>query len=163
MRFVGSVLPFGASVAVMSFNRISRLLWRVLVEAGVICGAYFDDFPILDFAGLTVRAVCKLLGMRCSEEKEVEFSEKTPLLGVIFDTSLLQQGSCVMSNKRERAEQISLSIDQVLEKGKLVPSEVPRLFGRLQFAEHQIAGRWQFSCLHGRCLAESIKVAMQAV
>ena len=86
MGFVGSVLPFGASAAVMSFYRISRLLWRVFVEAGVVRGAYFDDVPILDFettsksAGLTVRAICKLLGMRCSEEKEVEFSEKTPLL-----------------------------------------------------------------------------------
>ena len=47
----------------------------------------------------------------------------------------------MISNKRERVEKISLSIDQVLEKGVLVSSEVPCLFGRLQFAEHQIAGR----------------------
>ena len=44
----------------------------------------------------------------------------------------------MMSNKRERVKQISLSIEQVLEKRKLVPSEVLRLFGRLQFAETKL-------------------------
>ena len=146
MGFVGSV---GASAAVMSFCRshISTFVKSVCWSRRHICSAYLDDFPILDFettsksAGLTVWAVCKLLGVWCSEETEIDFSERTPLLGVVFDTSSLQHGSCVISNKRDRVEQISLSIDQVLEKGKLLPSDVPRLFGRLQFAEHQIAGR----------------------
>ena len=71
--FVSAVLPFGASSAVMAFNRVSRLLWRVLVEAGIVCGSYFDDFPILDLgitsssATSTVRAVCRLLGFKCQK------------------------------------------------------------------------------------------------
>lgn len=145
--FVSAVLPFGAAAAVMAFNRVSRLLWRIFIEAGVLCGSYFDDFPILDLgctsgsASSTVRAICKLLGFKCSEDKELEFADKTAMLGVIFDTSMAKEAKCVISNKPDRVKQLSESIDTVLDKGCIASGEVPKLFGRLQFAEYQVAGR----------------------
>ena len=146
MGFISSVLPFGAAAAVMSFNRVSRLLWRIFIEAGVLCGSYFDDFPILDAgmtsdsASSTIRAVCRLLGFKCLEDKELEFAEKTTMLGVVFDTSKMRQAKCIISNKQDRVSQLSESINKVLSKGVISTGE-PKLFGRLQFAEYQVAGR----------------------
>ena len=131
----------------MAFNRVSRLLWRVLVEAGIVCGSYIDDFPIIDLgmtsssATSTVTAVCRLLGFKCSEDKELDFSDRTPMLGVIFDTSKASKAKCVISNKQDRVEQLSESIDAVLSKGMIAAGEVRKLFGRLQFAEYQVSGR----------------------
>ena len=147
MGFVGSVLPFGASASVLAFNRISRLLWRILVEAGVMCSAYFDDYPLVDLSytaassALTARAVFRLLGVKCSEDKEMDFSNRTSMLGVILDTSNCRKGECIISNKEERVLQLVESIDRTLEEGKIRSNDIPKLFGRLQFAEHQIAGR----------------------
>ena len=107
MGFISSVLPFGAAAAVMSFNRVSRLLWRIFIKAGVLCGSYFDDFPILDAgvtsdsASSTIRAVCRLLGFKCSEDKNLEFAEKTTMLGVVFDTSKVSEAKCIISNRSE--------------------------------------------------------------
>eukprot|EP00434_Breviolum_minutum_P016188 symbB.v1.2.014264.t1/scaffold1033.1/size247163/2 len=145
--FVCKVLPFGASVAVVAFNRISRLLWRILTEAGIVCSAYFDDFPIIDHsdtadgASSTIRAVLAMLGVACSEDKDVGFSESTQMLGVVLETSSASKGFVEIRNKPDRVEALVAAIDSVLQVGMIRKSEVPRLFGRLQFAEHQIFGR----------------------
>ena len=145
--FISNVLPFGASSAVLAFNRVSRLLWRCLVEAGVICSAYFDDFPILDASSTSqvcesaIRAAVRLLGFKCSEDKEVGFSEQTEMLGVVFDTGDVSRGDVKIANKKGRIEALTRNIDELLEAGKVKSSEVPRIFGRLQFAEHHISGR----------------------
>ena len=58
--FVSRTLPFGAAAAVLAFNRVARLIWRILIEAGILCANYFDDFPVMDFSGsaaVTVPAV----------------------------------------------------------------------------------------------------------
>ena len=131
----------------ISFNRASRLLWRVFIDAGVVCGSYFDDFPVLDAgitsnsASSTIRAECRLLGFKCSEDKELDFSDKTAMLGVACDTSKACEAKRIISNKQERIQQLSESIDEVLSKGTISPGEVPKLFGSLQFAEYQVAGR----------------------
>ena len=145
--FVCKVLPFGASAAVVAFNRISRLVWRILSEAGIVCSAYFDDFPIVDHsdtvdgASSTIRAVMAMLGVACSEDKDVGFSVSTQMLGVVLDTSSASKGYVEIKNKPERVEALVAAIDSVLQSGAIQKSEVPRLFGRLQFAEHQISGR----------------------
>ena len=63
------------------------------------------------------------------------------MLGVVFDTSKVKEAKCIISNKQERVEQLSASIDDVLSKGVISAGEVPKLFGRLQFAVYQVAGR----------------------
>ena len=145
--FVSRTLPFGASAAVLAFNRVARLVWRILVEAGILCTNYFDDYPVLEFSGSAsvtvpaVRSVMSMLGFRCSLDKEVEFSEKTEMLGVCFDTSEAEKGNVLVSNKPSRVEGLSKNIDEVLKLGSIKSSDVARLFGRLQFAEHQLSGR----------------------
>ena len=73
--FVSRTLPFGASAAVLAFNRVARLIWRILIDAGILCTNYFDDYPILDFSGSTVvtvpaiRSVMSMLGFKCSVDK----------------------------------------------------------------------------------------------
>ena len=72
------------------FNRVARLLQRVLQEALVICFNYFDNFPILDVSALgsstdkVVHHILDLLGFPCSTEED-EFSEVAELLGVRLD------------------------------------------------------------------------------
>ena len=145
--FVSRTLPFGASAAVLAFNRVARLVWRVLVDAGILCTNYFDDYPVLEFSGSAavtvpaIRSVMSMLGFRCSVDKEVDFSEKTEMLGVCFDTTDVENGNVLISNKPSRVEALSKNIDEVLKLGSIKSSDVARLFGRLQFAEHQLSGR----------------------
>jgi hypothetical protein len=146
--FVSRTLPFGAAAAaVLAFNRVARLVWRILIEAGVLCTNYFDDYPVLDFsstAGVTVhaiRSVMALLGFKCSVDKEMEFEERTDMLGVCVDTSKVSDGSVLISNKPSRVKNLSGNNEEVIRAGRIKSSDVARLFGRLQFAEHQLSGR----------------------
>ena len=82
-----------------------------------------------------------MLGVASSEEKDVGFSESTQMLGVILDSSSASSGSVEIRNKADRVEALVSSSDAVLQSGTIQRTEVPRLFGRLQFAEHQISGR----------------------
>ena len=89
--FVSAVLPFGAASAVMAFNRVSRLLWRIFHRSWSAVWIIFSmTFPILDLgctsgsASSTVRAICKLLGFKCSEDKELEFAGQDCYAGSDF-------------------------------------------------------------------------------
>ncbi len=46
-------LPFGAASAVLNFNRVSRLLWRIgCVEFAFIWTCFYDDYPTLSVSEL---------------------------------------------------------------------------------------------------------------
>ena len=66
--FISRTLPFGAASAALSFNRVSKLLWRILVSAGILCTNYFDDYPVLDFSSTSdtsvhaIRSIMSMLG-----------------------------------------------------------------------------------------------------
>ena len=72
--------------------------WRCLTEADVILSALFDDFPVLDASSTNqvcesaVTAVMRLLGFKCSEDKEVGFNERIETLGLVFDTRDVSKG-----------------------------------------------------------------------
>ena len=51
--YASKVLPFGACASVTSFNRVSRLLQRIMQEALVMGFNYFDDYPLLELSSLT--------------------------------------------------------------------------------------------------------------
>ena len=55
--FVSRTLPFGAAAAVLAFNRVACLGWRILIEAGILCTNYFDDYPVMHFSGTSGTAV----------------------------------------------------------------------------------------------------------
>ena len=105
--FVGHMLPFGAAAAVMAFNRVSRLVWRLGVECGLMLAAYFDDFPVLETSALEVsassaaRALFDLLGIRCSLDKEHPFSQMAALVGVVLDLTSARDGEIKVANKPE--------------------------------------------------------------
>jgi len=69
--FVSRTLPFGAAAAVLAFNRVACLGWRILIEAGILCTNYFDDYPVMDFSGTSgtavhaVRSIVALLDFKC--------------------------------------------------------------------------------------------------
>ena len=57
----------------------------------------------------------RLLGFKCSEDKEVGFSEQTEMLGVVFDTKDVSKGDVKIANKKGRIEtltQISMSLSR---------------------------------------------------
>ena len=149
MTLAWSVTNVNVSEGLLTWSRwgISRLIWRILTEASVICGAYFEDFPIVDHsdtadgAASTIRAVLAMLGVASSEEKDVGSSESTQMLGVVLDSGSASRGVVEIRNKPDRVESLVSSIDTVLRSGTIQRAEVPKLFGRLQFAEHQISGR----------------------
>ena len=87
------------------------------------------------------RSIMAMLGFSCSVDKEVEFSERTEMLGVCFDTAGVKKGNVLISSKPSRVESVSHNVDEVLKSGSVKSVDVSRLFGRLQFLEHQLSGR----------------------
>ena len=145
--FVATALPFGAVASVLHFNRAARLLQRLFWEVALASANYFDDYPVMELQGLaanaesTASAVCKLVGFKTASDKELPFSASASMLGVVVEASDASGSHVLVRNKGERAAELVESLDEVLCRGSVAPQEVPRLFGRLQFAEAQVLGR----------------------
>ena len=86
--YISRVLPFGAGASVTGFNRVARLIQRILQEARAINFNYFDDYPLLELSALSgscdkvVHSVLSLLGFECALDKEKDFASSADLLGV---------------------------------------------------------------------------------
>ena len=143
--FESRTLVFGATSSVTSFNRVARLVQRVLLELQIISCNYFDDYPVLELLPLcnsaqkSIRLVLGLLGFVWAEDKDKPFAPEAELLGVRVD--LGDSEMVKIRNKPERAESIAAAVDTVLSSGFLDPKILPTLFGRIQFAEGQLHGR----------------------
>eukprot|EP00439_Symbiodinium_sp_Y106_P021621 s7722_g2.t1 len=145
--FISHALPFGSLASVGQFNRVSRLIHRILVELRCLVCNYYDDYPVLEMSMLasntekTIRKLMRLLGFSCSEDKELPFSAVYDLLGVRLDLRSRDFSCVLVANKPDRAREISESVAQVLASGQVVTREVDSLFGRIQYADSQIMGR----------------------
>ena len=145
--FISHTLPFGSLASVGQFNRVSRLIHRILVELRCLVCNYYDDYPVLEVSMLasntekTIRKLMRLLGFSCSEDKELPFSTVYDLLGVRLDLRSKDFSCVLVANKPDRAREISESVAQVLASGQVVAREVDSLFGRIQYADSQIMGR----------------------
>ena len=145
--FISHTLPFGSLASVGQFNRVSRLIHRILVELRCLVCNYYDDYPVLEVSMLasntekTIRKLMRLLGFSCSEDKELPFSTVYDLLGVRLDLRSKDFSCVLVANKPDRAREISESVAQVLASGQVVTREVDSLFGRIQYADSQIMGR----------------------
>ena len=145
--YVSRVLPFGAGASVTAFNRVARLIQRILQAARVINFNYFDDYPLLELSALSgscdkvVHSILSLLGFECALDKEKDFGPSADLLGVTVDLSDSALSQVCVANKLERCAEVSTAVDQVLQRGALRAREVASLFGRIQFMEGQIMGR----------------------
>ena len=145
--YVSKTLPFGAAASVTAFNRVARLLQRILQEARIMASNYFDDYPILEMTALasscdkTVHNILSLLGFEWASDKEEDFAQSASLLGVTLDLTDPALGHVKVANREEKCAEVSSAIDAVLAKGVLRASEVASLFGRIQFMEGQLLGR----------------------
>ena len=149
--FVSHVLPFGATGAVMGFNRLARGLREVLQRYFMLPVVnYFDDFPHVDVAPLAVKSqvimesALKVLGWQIAEEpkKRLPPSDSFVVLGVVVDLSEADKGVCKVRNKPERASELREVIKEAKSMGSFPPSMAARVYGRLNFGESQCSGRW---------------------
>ena len=128
--YISRVLPFGAGASVTGFNRVARLIQRILQEARAINFNYFDDYPLLELSALSgscdkvVRSVLSLLGFGCALEKEQDFAPSADLLGVTVDLSDPSLSKVCVGNKADRCAEVSAAVDEVIRRGSLKAREV---------------------------------------
>ena len=147
--FTTSSLPFGASSAVFSFNKISRSLWHLLVyKFGFLMSVFYDDFPIFEVEPLAelstkiVDAVLNVLGWRHAMQgkKAVGFSAEPIALGVQYHLQGLWSGNLTVSNKPGRLERILALIEQLKAEGRRSTKTAASLAGLMNFAGGFVLG-----------------------
>ncbi|CAE7406578.1 unnamed protein product [Symbiodinium sp. CCMP2592] len=132
---------------VNAFNRVARLLQRIMQEALVMNFNYFDDYPLLEMSCLTnscdkiVHSILSLLGFDYASEKENEFDVKADLLGVTVDLGDENLTEVRVANRESKCAEVAAAVGEVLSRGSLRSAEVASLFGRIQFMEGQLLGR----------------------
>ncbi|CAE7258535.1 unnamed protein product [Symbiodinium sp. CCMP2592] len=149
-------MPFGSSMAVYSFLRISHSLWFLGTKALLLpWSSFFDDYITFATSGQalsaesSVTAMFKLLGWAFAEsgDKSHDFAKCFTALGIVADLSKVCDGVIYFKNTERRIEEIKSFVQKVLEDGRLPHHEALRLRGRCQFADSQIFGRTGKKCL----------------
>ncbi|CAE7221237.1 unnamed protein product [Symbiodinium sp. CCMP2592] len=149
-------MPFGSSMAVYAFLRISHSLWFLGAKALLLpWSSFFDDFVTFATTGCSasaeasVTAMFKLLGWAFAEsgEKSNDFAECFQALGIMVDLHACLDGTISFKNTAKRVSEIKAFVGKVLESGRLPHHEALRLRGRCQFADSQIFGRTGKKCL----------------
>ena len=145
--FLMNTLPFGSVASVLHFNRTARLLWRIGLELHLLWFNYFDDYPCATFVEQrkstlgSVRTLFDILGFRFAEDKLAPFDRRAEMLGVEVDLTHLLSDRVIVDNKTSRKDELCKAIKHILSEGCIVPSAIPSLLGRLQFADLQLMGR----------------------
>ena len=141
------VLPFGASASVHNFLRVSAFLQAAGCHLGIIWMSYFDDFPMLSHSlhvGSTLACatgLMSLFGFVYSEEKLLPFERSAEILGVVFDLSRSGEGRVSISNKPSRVEELNDALLQILNAKFVIPTAMPSVLGKLQYADSHVWGR----------------------
>ena len=180
--YVSKVLPFGATGAVMGFNRVARALRDMMQKILYLPVVnYFDDFPHVDMEAsacksqVVMEEFLAILGWKVSMEvkKRVPPADEFGVLGAIVSLRESMEGVIVVRNKPERLDELRSTNAEVRESGAFPPALAARIQGRLTYAEAQCSGRWlapllepvkRRSLLPGsvKWLSEEIKVALDA-
>ena len=152
--FQQAVLPFGSVASVTAFLRCAVGIWtigsRLLKLAWT---SYFDDFLNLTTEGLTrhtdlcISTFFHLLGWDLSTDKLVPYDECCKVLGVELVLTKTPTSTFDVRNTQSRVEELTQSINSILNAGRLQRSEAEKLRGRLQFASNQLFGRRFRNCL----------------
>ena len=142
--YTTSRLPFGATSAVYTFNRISRSIHHILCSfLHVVCTCFYDDFPALSSqfgAGLVSKSmslVLNLLGWDHAQigVKATDFAEEFAALGVTIDLRGLHLGRFVLANKEGRVQKIVQMLHQLKQQGKVTKNQAAEIQGHLNFAQ----------------------------
>ena len=135
-------LPFGASAAVFSFNKISKGLWHLMThQLGLLTGVYFD-FPVVEVLPLQhlttslVGAFLDLMGWQHATvgKKATPFAPTFTALGVNFCLKSLWDDEAVLENKPERIERLNKTFQQWRADGHAKKSQCASVHGMLNFA-----------------------------
>ena len=108
---------------------------------------YFDDFLCLarssesKHVDFCVDALFSLLGWRISKNKLLGFNTLCKVLGVQLDLRQSGDRLCLVTNTKERVEELVNELGEALRTKILPRSEGEKLRGRLQFASSQVFGR----------------------
>ena len=114
--YTTSRLPFGATSAVYTFNRISRSIHHILSRfLHVVCTCFYDDFPALSSqfgSGLVSKSmslVLNLLGWDHAQVgvKATDFASEFAALGITVKLQELHLGSFTLANKEGRVPEDS--------------------------------------------------------
>ena len=141
--FRSNVLPFGATAAVYSFNRVSRSLHHILCKLlWCPCTCFYDDFPTVSpssSASLLTKAltaILNLLGWDHAQvgSKALDFAADFNALGISVQLKQLHVGSFVLANKEGRIDRICRMLEQVECEGVISKSRAAEVQGHLNFA-----------------------------
>ena len=143
-------LPFGASGAVLGFNRASTFLWAVGVQVlGVLWTSFYDDFPafapqcVCASTRTAVELMFKLLGWTIASDaaKALDFAEAFTSLGIVFRVGRLILKDSTVSSKPERVNSVVAEFSDILAEGVFTPVQSDSLQGKVQFMENSIYGK----------------------
>lgn len=141
--FRSNVLPFGATSAVYSFNRVSRSLHHILCKLlWCPCTCFYDDFPTVSpsasasVLSKALTAVLNLLGWDHAQlgSKALDFAADFNALGISVQLQQLHRGSFVLANKQGRVDRIRRMLDQVEQLGTISKSRAAEVQGHINFA-----------------------------
>ena len=136
-------LPFGASAAVFSFNKISKGIWHLLThELGLLSCVYYDDYPIVEIEPLKtlttslVSAFLDVLGWLHATvgKKATPFAPVLTALGVNFSLQNLWQGELFLENKPERINRLERIFGEWKSAEEATRSQSASVHGMLNFA-----------------------------
>ena len=149
-------LPFGASGAVLAFNRSSTFLWAMGIQTlGVIWTSFYDDFPAFAPAAVAVpvrkgiELFFQILGWKLAlePEKSFDFAASFASLGIVFNVSRMVLKDASVQNKPARISSVCEQLQQIKQSKNFPPVIADSIRGKVQFMESSIFGR------AGRCVA----------
>jgi len=142
--YTTSRLPFGATSAVYTFNRISRSIHHILCSfVHVVCTCFYDDFPALSsqfgasLVSKSMSLVLNLLGWDHAQVgvKATDFADEFAALGVTINLRELHLGRFVLANKEGRVPKIVQMLHQLKQQGKITRNQAAEIQGHLNFAQ----------------------------
>ena len=141
--------PFGASLAVLNFCRLSEWLCRVATRLlHLVLDHYFDDFSLFEpkfsapSAFWALGRLFQLFGFVFDEGKDVLPTAVFPSLGVVFDLRHVRRNSLLkVRPKPTRITKILEELRSIRAKGSLTSGEASRLVGKLLFVAETLFGR----------------------
>ena len=144
MYYTTSRLPFGATSAVYTFNRISRSIHHILCSfLHVVCTCFYDDFPALSsqfgasLVSKSMSLVLNLLGWDHAQVgvKATDFTNEFAALGVTIKLQELHLGNFVLANKEGRVPKIIRMLRELKEQGSVSRNQAAEIQGHLNFAQ----------------------------
>jgi hypothetical protein len=142
--YTTSRLPFGATSAVYTFNRISRSIHHILCYfLHVVCTCFYDDFPALssrfgaNLVSKSMSLVLDLLGWEHARigVKATDFASEFAALGITVKLQELHLGHFTLANKEGRIPKILNMLHKVKQQGCISKNEAAEIQGHLNFAQ----------------------------